>query len=109
MSQTLCASSHLFFDPANPGPLADHSLTVAGKNPLLDSALAQAVANMTAHMIESDVKKDEWKSLDSLLGSISFCAAAVNSFMDLHVSTKWAVCSACVGFFAGFALIEMIL
>ncbi len=87
----MCFHSAQYIFPANPGPLADHSLTVATKKQHLDSVLAQAVADITAHMINLDVDKSEWVQFDSLFDSISFCTAAVNMLMHLHVNTKWVV------------------
>ncbi len=55
------------------------------------------------------VDKDEWVKLHYELGRISNDAVKVNSFMVKHVNTKWEVCSACVGLFAEFALIRMII
>ncbi len=87
----LCGRYPHFIFPANPGPLADGSLTVASRKHYLDIFLAQAVAYMTAHIINSNVDEDEWCRLHSILESVIFCAAAVNMFMLLHVNKKWEV------------------
>ncbi len=87
----LCALSPHFIFPANPGPLADPSLTITSRKQFLDSALAQVVANATAHVMNLDVDQDKWIQLASILTSVSCCAAAVNTFMAKHVNTKWEV------------------